>query len=125
MLQWYKCGAAYIERLVNVIAKANICGLLSIGVNNEIRYRPEFGPKSCYRLFCYKIYSKILNDRNTRVKDIKRLFKFNNVANIPDIKIEADLKHRGLESRIKLVKLCMNCSKLADFEEKFKKINEK
>lgn len=50
-----------IERLANVIARANICGLLSIGVNNEIRYRPEFGPKSCYRLFCYKIYSNILN----------------------------------------------------------------
>lgn len=49
-----------IERLANVIARANICGLLSIGVNNEIRYRPEFGPKSCYRLFCYKIYSNIL-----------------------------------------------------------------
>lgn len=49
-----------IERLANVIARANICGLLSIGVNNEIRYRPEFGPKSCYRLFCYKIYSNPL-----------------------------------------------------------------
>lgn len=113
-----------IERLANVIAKANICGLLSIGVNNEIRYRPEFGPKSCYRLFCYKIYSKILNDRTTRVNEIKRLFKLNNVANITDIKIEADLKTRGLESRIKLIKLCMNCSKMADFEEKIKKINE-
>ena len=98
-----------IERLANVIARANICGLLSIGVNNEIRYRPEFGPKSCYRLFCYKIYSNILNDRTTRVNEIKRLFKLNNVANITDIKIEADLKIRGLESRIKLIKLCINC----------------
>lgn len=113
-----------IERLANVIARANICGLLSIGVNNEIRYRPEFGPKSCYRLFCYKIYSNILNDRTTRVNEIKRLFKLNNVANITDIKIEADLKIRGLESRIKLIKLCMNCSKMADFEEKIKKINK-
>lgn len=74
-----------IERLANVIARANICGLLSIEVNNEIRYRPEFGPKSCYRLFCYKIYSNILNDRTTRVNEIKRLFKLNNVANITDI----------------------------------------
>lgn len=113
-----------IERLANVIARANICGLLSIGVNNEIRYRPEFGPKSCYRLFCYKIYSNILNDRTTRVNEIKRLFKLNNVANITDIKIEADLKIRGLESRIKLIKLCINCSKMADFEEKIKKINK-
>ena len=113
-----------IERLANVIARANICGLLSIGVNNEIRYRPEFGPKSCYRLFCYKIYSNILNDRTTRVNEIKRLFKLNNVANITDIKIEADLKIRGLESRIKFIKLCMNCSKMADFEEKIKKINK-
>lgn len=113
-----------IERLANIIARANICGLLSIGVNNEIRYRPEFGPKSCYRLFCYKIYSNILNDRTTRVNEIKRLFKLNNVANITDIKIEADLKIRGLESRIKLIKLCMNCSKMADFEEKIKKINK-
>lgn len=113
-----------IKRLANVIARANICGLLSIGVNNEIRYRPEFGPKSCYRLFCYKIYSNILNDRTTRVNEIKRLFKLNNVANITDIKIEADLKIRGLESRIKLIKLCMNCSKMADFEEKIKKINK-
>ena len=113
-----------IERLANVIARANICGLLSIGVNNEIRYRPEFGPKSCYRLFCYKIYSNILNDRTTRVNEIKRLFKLKNVANITDIKIEADLKIRGLESRIKLIKLCMNCSKMADFEEKIKKINK-
>lgn len=113
-----------IERLANVIARANICGLLSIGVNNEIRYRPEFGPKSCYRLFCYKIYSNILNDRTTRVNEIKRLFKLNNVANITDIKIEADLKIRGLESRIKLIKLCMNSSKMADFEEKIKKINK-
>lgn len=113
-----------IERLANVIARANICGLLSIGVNNEIRYRPEFGPKSCYRLFCYKIYSNILNDRTTMVNEIKRLFKLNNVANITDIKIEADLKIRGLESRIKLIKLCMNCSKMADFEEKIKKINK-
>ena len=113
-----------IERLANVIARANICGLLSIGVNNEIRYRPEFGPKSCYRLFCYKIYSNILNDRTTRVNEIKRLFKLNNVANITDIKIEADLKIKGLESRIKLIKLCMNCSKMADFEEKIKKINK-
>lgn len=113
-----------IERLANVIARANICGLLSIGVNNEIRYRPEFGPKSCYRLFCYKIYSNILNDRTTRVNEIKRLFKLNNVANITDIKIETDLKIRGLESRTKLIKLCMNCSKMADFEEKIKKINK-
>lgn len=114
-----------IERLANVIAKANICGLLSIGVNNEIRYRPEFGLKSCYRLFCYKIYSEILNDRTTRVNEIKRLFKLNNVANITDIKIEADLKTRGLESKIKLIKLCINTTKVADFEAKFKKNSER
>lgn len=114
-----------IERLANAIAKANICGLLTIEVNKEIKYRPVFGPKSCYRLFCYKIYSKILNDRTTRVNDIKKLFKFDHVANITDINIEADLKTRGLESRIKLIELCIGRMKVADFEEKFKKINEK
>lgn len=113
-----------IEQLANVIAKANICGLLSIGVNNEIRYRPEFGPKSCYRLFCYKIYSKILNGRTTRVKDIERLFNLKYVANNTDIKIEENLKTNGLESKVKLIKLCMNTPKVADFEAKFKKINK-
>ena len=114
-----------IERLANAIAKAHICGLLTIEVNKEIKYRSVFGPKSCYRLFCYKIYSKILNDRTTRVNDIKKLFKFDHVANITDINIEADLKTRGLESRIKLIELCIGRMKVADFEEKIKKINEK
>lgn len=114
-----------IEQLANVIAKANICGLLSIGVNNEIRYRPEFGPKSCYRLFCYKIYSKILNGRATRVKDIERLFNLKYVANNTDIKIEENLKNNELESKVNLIKLCINTPKVADFEAKFKKNSER
>lgn len=114
-----------IEQLANVIAKANICGLLSIGVNNEIRYQPEFGPKSCYRLFCYKIYSKILNGRATRVKDIERLFNLKYVANNTDIKIEENLKNNELESKVNLIKLCINTPKVADFEAKFKKNSER
>lgn len=76
----------------------------------------------CYRLFCYKIYSKILNGRATRVKDIERLFNLKNVANNTDIKLEENLKDNGLESKVKLIKLCINTPKVADFEAKFKKI---
>ena len=69
-----------------------------------------------------KIYSKILNGRATRVKDIERLFNLKNVANNTDIKLEENLKDNGLESKVKLIKLCINTPKVADFEAKFKKI---
>lgn len=113
-----------IEKLASAISNACVCGLLSIEVNKEIKYRAEFGPRSCYRLFCYKIYSKILNGRATRVKDIERLFNLKSVANNTDITIEENLKTNGLESKVKLIKLCMNTPKVADFEAKFKKINK-
>ena len=113
-----------IEKLASAISNACVCGLLSIEVNKEIKYRAEFGLRSCYRLFCYKIYSKILNGRATRVKDIERLFNLKSVANNTDITIEENLKTNGLESKVKLIKLCMNTPKVADFEAKFKKINK-
>lgn len=113
------------EKLASAISNACVCGLLSIEVNKEIKYRAEFGPRSCYRLFCYKIYSKILNGRATRVKDIERLFNLKNVANNTDIKLEENLKDNGLESKVKLIKLCINTPKVADFEAKFKKNSER
>lgn len=72
-----------------------------------------------------KIYSKILNGRATRVKDIERLFNLKYVANNTDIKIEENLKNNELESKVNLIKLCINTPKVADFEAKFKKNSER
>ena len=50
------------------------------------------------------------------------MFNLKNVANNTDIKLEENLKDNGLESKVKLIKLCINTPKVADFEAKFKKI---
>ncbi len=113
-----------IKELADRIAFACFCGLLSIEVNKKIEYRKSFGPKSYFRLFCYKIYREILDKRTTRVADIKKLFGLSNVANKTDKKIEEELKAKRKDDKIKLVELCINSSNMADFERKFKKISK-
>ena len=109
-----------IDRLTTVIYNGHYCGLLILGVDG-IKFNSGFGLKSCYRLFCYKIYKKILKKSDgDRVAIIESLFNLKNVANVTDIKLEEDLKKRNLESKVKIIKLCLNCPKTEDFVAKFK-----
>ena len=114
------CDDSLIGRLTTVIYNGYHCGLLIIDIDG-VKFNSGFGPKSCYRLFCHKIYSKILKKSDgNRVAIIESLFNFKNVANATDRKLEADLEKKNLEDKVKVIKLCINCSRTEDFAAKFK-----
>lgn len=115
-----------VGQLTRVINNAYRCGLLSIEPNKTIVYKSGFGPKKCYNLFCRGVYEKFLiNYKGKRGAVIKCLFGHTYVDKVSYSKTKKELISSKLEVQVKLIELCINSLKKADFEAFFKKIKNK
>lgn len=115
-----------VGQLTRVINNAYRCGLLSIEPNKTIVYKSGFGPKKCFNMFCRGVYDKILsNYKGKRGAVIKCLFGHTYVDKVSYSETKKELISSKLEVQVKLIELCINSSKKADFEDAFKRIKNK
>lgn len=115
-----------VGQLTRVINNAYRCGLLSIEPNKTIVYKSGFGPKKCFNMFCRGVYDKILsNYKGKRGAVIKCLFGHTYVDKVSYSETKKELISSKLEVQVKLIELCINSSKKADFEDAFERIKNK
>lgn len=114
-----------VGQLTRVINNAYRCGLLSIEPNKMIVYKSGFGLKKCFNMFCRGVYDKILsNYKGKRGAVIKCLFGHTYVDKVSYSKTKKELISSKLEVQVKLIELCINSSKKADFEDAFERIKK-
>ena len=114
-----------VGQLTRVINNAYRCGLLSIEPNKTIVYKSGFGLKKCFNMFCRGVYDKILsNYKGKRGAVIKCLFGHTYVDKVSYSKTKKELISSKLEVQVKLIELCINSSKKADFEDAFERIKK-
>ena len=100
-----------------VIYFAYRSGLLSIEPDKTIAYKKSFGPKACYNMFCRGVYDKVLSEYKGKREDvIKSIFNHSYVTKVSCSKTQADLEEKGLKNQVKIIELCLNSKKKADFE---------
>ena len=105
-----------------VIYFAYRSGLLSIEPDKTIVYKKSFGLKTCYNLFCRKVYDKVLGEYKGKREDvIKSIFGHSYVTKVSCSKTKADLEGKGLKNQVNIIELCFNSRKKADFEIFLKK----
>ena len=113
-----EADAITINRLTMVIYFAYRSGLLSIEPDKTIAYKKSFGPKACYNLFCRGVYDdKVLREYKGKREDvIKSIFNHSYVTKVSYSKTKAELKGKELKNQVRIIELCFNSRKKADFE---------
>lgn len=77
-------------------------------------------------MFCRGVYDKILSIyKGKRGAVIKSLLGHTYVDKVSYSKTKKELISSELEAQVKLIELCINSSKKADFEDAFKRIKNK